>query len=93
MSDINIIQAHSLAPEAARAAAEKVAERIAREFDLACTWHGDTLRFGRSGVEGTLTLAESQAHMNIKLGFLMGAFKDAIESKVAEKMRSVFAAA
>ena len=44
-------------------------------------------------LEGTLTLAESQAHMNIKLGFLMGAFKGAIESKVAEKMRSVFAAA
>jgi putative polyhydroxyalkanoate system protein len=93
MPDINISQAHSLAPEAARAAAEKVAERIAREFDLACTWHGNTLRFGRSGVEGTLTLAENMAHMNIKLGFLMGAFRSVIESKVTEKMRSVFAAA
>lgn len=93
MADINITQAHSLAPEAARAAAEKVAERIAKEFDLACTWHGDTLRFGRSGVEGTLTLAGDKAHMNIKLGFLMGAFRSAIESKVAEKMRSVFVAA
>jgi hypothetical protein len=31
--------------------------------------------------------------MNIKLGFLMGAFKSAIEGKVTEKMRSVFAAA
>jgi putative polyhydroxyalkanoate system protein len=93
MSDINITQPHSLAPEAARAAAEKVADRIAREFGLACNWHGDTLRFGRSGVEGTLTLAENKAHMNIKLGFLMGAFKNAIESKVSEKMRTVFASA
>jgi putative polyhydroxyalkanoate system protein len=93
MSDINITQPHSLEPAAARAAAESIAEKIARELDLACTWHGDTLRFGRSGVEGTLTLADSHAHMNIKLGFLMGAFKHAIESKVSEKMRSVFAAA
>jgi len=93
MSDINITQPHSLEPEAARAAAEQVAQRIAKEFDLACTWQGDTLRFGRSGVEGTLTLAGNKAHMNIKLGFLMGAFKSAIEAKVAEKMRSVFAAA
>ncbi|XLZ72851.1 polyhydroxyalkanoic acid system family protein [Massilia sp. SR12] len=93
MSDINITQAHNLDPAQARAAAEQVAQRIAKEFDLACHWQGDTLKFGRSGVEGTLTLADSAAHMNIKLGFLMGAFKSAIEGKVTEKMRAVFAAA
>jgi putative polyhydroxyalkanoate system protein len=92
MADINIIQPHNLAPAEARVAAEKVAEKMAKEFDLACQWHGDTLKFERSGVAGSLTLAASQAHMNIKLGFLMGAFASAIEGKVAEKMRTVFAA-
>ncbi|UGQ47329.1 polyhydroxyalkanoic acid system family protein [Massilia endophytica] len=91
MADINIVQAHSLAPEQARAAAEQVAGRIAEEFGLSCNWQGDVLRFERSGVEGALTLAPQQAQLQIKLGFLFGAFAPAIEGKVAEKMRKVFA--
>jgi putative polyhydroxyalkanoate system protein len=90
---INIIQEHNLEPAAARAAAEQVAEKLAREFDLVCNWQGDVLRFERSGVEGELTLAPRQAQMQIKLGFLYGAFAPAIHSKVAEKMRKVFGAA
>ncbi|GGC22769.1 polyhydroxyalkanoic acid system family protein [Pseudoduganella buxea] len=90
---INIIQEHNLEPAAARAAAEQVAEKLAREFDLTCNWQGDVLRFERSGVEGELTLAPRQAQMQIKLGFLYGAFAPAIQSKVEEKMRKVFGAA
>ncbi|AVR95677.1 polyhydroxyalkanoic acid system family protein [Pseudoduganella armeniaca] len=90
---INIIQEHNLAPDAARAAAEQVAQKLAKEFDLVCNWHGDVLKFERSGVEGALTLLPQQAQMQIKLGMLYGAFAPAIQSKVAEKMRKVFAAA
>lgn len=91
MADIDIVQAHSLEPAAARAAAEQVAGKIAQEFGLACNWQGDVLRFERSGVEGALTLAPQQARLQIKLGFLFGAFAPAIEGKVTEKMRKVFA--
>jgi len=88
---INITQPHNLGPEAARAAAQQVADKLSRELDLSCQWQGDVLRFTRSGVDGTLTLLENQAQMQIKLGFLYGAFAPAIQSKVAEKMRKVFA--
>lgn len=90
---IHIIQEHNLEPAAARAAAEQVAQKLASEFDLVCSWQGDVLRFERSGVEGALTLLPQQAQMQIKLGMLYGAFAPAIQSKVAEKMRKVFAAA
>lgn len=93
MADINITQEHSLDPAQARAAAEQVAQKMAQEFDLACSWQGDVLRFERSGVEGSLTLAPEQARMKIKLGFLLSAFAPKIESKVAENMRKVFAGA
>lgn len=92
MADIHIVQAHNLTPEKARAAAQQVADKMAQEYDLACTWDGDVLRFGRGGVEGTLTLDERQAQMQIKLGFLYNAFSSAIENKVSENMRKVFAA-
>ncbi|MEO7495538.1 MAG: polyhydroxyalkanoic acid system family protein [Massilia sp.] len=91
MAEISFVQQHQLSPESARAAAQKVAERMARDFDLACEWDGDVLRFGRSGVEGALTLRAQQAALNIKLGFMMSMFAAKIESKVAENMRKVFA--
>ncbi|RJG27042.1 polyhydroxyalkanoic acid system family protein [Massilia cavernae] len=93
MADISIVQDHSLTPEKARDAAQQVADKISREFDLACKWEGDVLRFERSGVNGSLTLRGQQARMQITLGFLMGAFAPTIRAKVAEKMQKVFCAA
>ncbi|NRR33100.1 polyhydroxyalkanoic acid system family protein [Oxalobacteraceae bacterium] len=91
MADINIVQEHHLSPKKAREAAQKVAEQMAAEFDLACAWEGDVLTFERSGVSGSLTLHKHQAQMQIKLGFLFGAFSDKIERKVTENMQKVFA--
>ncbi|MDN4036044.1 polyhydroxyalkanoic acid system family protein [Massilia sp. YIM B02443] len=93
MAEISIVQQHSLSPDAARSAAEQVAQRIAAEYGLDCKWDGDVLRFERSGVEGALTLEHQRAAMRIRLGFFMGAFAPAIEAKVADKMRRVFTAA
>lgn len=90
MADIDIVQDHVLSPEMAHKAAQQVADKLAEEFELACRWDGDVLRFERSGVSGTLTLLPRQARMQIALGFLFGAFAPAIEAKVAEKMRKVF---
>jgi putative polyhydroxyalkanoate system protein len=93
MADINIVQEHRLGMEAARAAARKVADKLAGEYGLACRWDGDVLRFERSGVEGALTLDGERAAMVIRLGFFASAFAPAIEAKVAESMRKVFGAA
>jgi putative polyhydroxyalkanoate system protein len=92
MADINIVQQHSLGTAEARAAAQKVADKLAAEYGLECRWDGDTLRFERSGVEGALALEDRQAALNIKLGFFASAFAPAIESKVSESMRRVFGA-
>jgi len=91
MADISITQQHSLSPDAARTAAQKVADKLSGEYGLHCKWEGNILRFDRSGVEGSLALDERQAALRIKLGFLMSAFAATIEQKVAESMRKVFA--
>jgi putative polyhydroxyalkanoate system protein len=92
MADINIVQEHRLAPEQARVAAQQVADKLAEQFELACRWDGDVLRFERSGVNGSLTLRPNQAQLQIALGFLFSAFSPQIEAKVSEKMRKVFVA-
>ncbi|MBQ5963403.1 polyhydroxyalkanoic acid system family protein [Massilia sp. ZL223] len=93
MAELKIVQEHSLSPAAARTAAEQVAQRLAAEFGLACKWDGDVLRFERSGVDGDLRLEGQNASLRIRLGMLMSAFAPAIEAKVTEKMRKVFAPA
>ncbi|MBE3026108.1 polyhydroxyalkanoic acid system family protein [Janthinobacterium sp. GW458P] len=90
MADINIVQQHKLTAVKAREAAQQVADKLAQEYDLACAWDGDVLRFERSGVDGSLTLETEQAQLQIKLGFLLSAFAPTIEGKIAEKMRKVF---
>ncbi|MFA6072064.1 MAG: polyhydroxyalkanoic acid system family protein [Janthinobacterium sp.] len=90
MADINIVQQHKLTAEKAREAAQQVADKLAQEYDLACAWDGDVLRFERSGVDGSLTLEKEQAQLQIKLGFMLSAFASTIEGKIAEKMRKVF---
>jgi putative polyhydroxyalkanoate system protein len=92
MADISIVQEHGLSPSMARAAAQKVADRIAAEYGLDCRWEGDVLRFARDGVAGSLTLEATRAAMRIQLGFLLGAFAPAIEAKVAASMKKVFVA-
>jgi len=87
MADINIVQQHQLTAEKARAAAQQVADKLAQEYDLACAWDGDVLRFERSGLDGSLTLQKEQAQLNLKL---LSAFAPMIEGKIAEKMRKVF---
>src|SRR5450830_622331 len=60
MADINIVQQHKLTAAKARQAAQQVADKLAQEYDLACAWDGDVLRFERSGVDGSLTLEKSR---------------------------------
>lgn len=93
MAELNIVQQHGLSLDAARTAAEQVAQRLAAEFGLDCAWDGDVLRFERSGVAGDLRLEGQSAALRIRLGMLMSAFAPAIEAKVREKMRKVFAPA
>jgi len=92
MSDIRVTQAHKLTHKKAKAAAQKVAEQMAEEYDMAAEWDGDILRFKRSGVSGKLILSEHEAQLEISLGFLLKAFAPTIEEKIAAKMKKVFSA-
>ena len=91
MADITIHQHHHLNAARARTAAEKVADEMATEFDMAIDWQGDVLHFKRSGVSGTLTLLDRAAQLDITLGFMLKAFAPKIEEQVGRNMAKVFA--
>lgn len=91
MADISIMQDHALSMEQARIAAQKVADQMVAEYEMVAEWSGDVLSFKRTGVSGTLSLAENHAHLEIALGFMLKGFASKIEEKVANNMKKVFA--
>jgi putative polyhydroxyalkanoate system protein len=91
MSDIDIRRKHSLSPAEARAAAEKVAKQLKREFALQYRWEGASLHFERVGVDGRLTVNASEVHLRAKLGLLLAFLKPQIEGKVHEHLDEALA--
>ena len=95
MADIQIERKHGMSMAQARAAAFKWAEQAEEKFDMTCTYEeGSTLdevSFSRSGVSGTLTVTDDAFQLQAKLGFLLGAFKDKIESEIVKNLDALIA--
>jgi hypothetical protein len=95
MADIDIVRQHGMTLYQARKAAFKWAEQAEDKFDMACTYEegktDDICRFTRSGVTGTLAVNQDTFVLTAKLGFLLGAFKDKIESEIVKNLDEMIA--
>jgi len=92
MADIDIHRVHNLGIEAARAAADRMAEHLGRKFDLKGDWQGNVLAFQRPGVTGSLAISDKDLRLSVSLGFLLKAMKGSIESSIAHELDTLFAA-
>ena len=92
MADIHIARTHAMPLKKAREAADKFADQLAEKFDLESAWHGDTLHFKRTGVNGTLTLGRGAVEIHAKLGLLLSAFKSSFEGHIQDNLDHVFGA-
>ena len=93
MADISLTRKHALGRDGARAAAEKMADKLGEKFDLTGNWRGDTLHFSRPGVNGTLAVSATELVLEVTLGFLLKAMKGPIERSVHEQLDKVLASA
>ncbi len=95
MADIQIERKHGMSMAQARAAAFKWAEQAEEKFDMTCTYEEgsttDEVSFSRSGVSGTLTVTGDAFQLQAKLGFLLGAFRDKIESEIVKNLDALIA--
>ena len=95
MPDIRIQRDHTLGLAEARKVAFRWAEQAEEQFDMACTYEegdsSDEVTFTRSGVNGTLLVTASAFDMVVRLGFLLGAFKDRIEGEIVKNLDSLLA--
>lgn len=96
MADIHIEREHQLGMGGARKLAWRWAEQAENDFDMSCTYEEgdgcDEVQFTRSGVSGTLKVSAEKFELDARLGFLLGAFKDRIESEIVKNLDELLAA-
>jgi putative polyhydroxyalkanoate system protein len=86
MAVIDIRRTHTGNVQAAKAAVERVANAIAKEYRIDHHWSGDVLHFDRSGVKGHIEVARDEVHVRVELGFLMRALKPVIEREIERRL-------
>ena len=86
MPELKIEREHALGLAGARAVAERWREQAEQEWGMACESEPgqaqDLLRFARSGVSGELAVSATRFDLQLKLGFLLGAYSARIEEKI-----------
>lgn len=82
MPSIEIHRRHDKSMKEAKAAVERVADKIAERFDVTCGWNGNTLEFERSGVHGKISLGKGEVLVVANLGFLLMALRGTIEAEI-----------
>lgn len=96
MADIHIQRQHHLGLTGARKVAWQWAEQAESEFGMECTYEEgedcDEVAFGRSGVSGTLRVTADHFELDARLGFLLGAFRERIESEIVKNLDELLAA-
>jgi putative polyhydroxyalkanoate system protein len=93
MSDINLARPHSLSIAKAKALVQRAADGLATEYDLKSEWHGNTLRFQRSGVDGQMLVTDSAIELSVTLGLLMKPFKGKFVDRIGRDLDKLLAEA
>jgi putative polyhydroxyalkanoate system protein len=82
MARITVERSHTLGLSGARAKAEELAERLAKEYAVRYQWKGDVLEFKRSGADGTIEVEDDSVRVDLKLGLLLSAMSGAIKREI-----------
>ncbi len=86
MADIKMVRKHHVTVAQAKKIAQKTADDLASEYDLESEWEGDTLKFWRSGVNGSMVVTGSEIRLDVKLGMLLSAFRGKIEQHMEHRL-------
>ncbi|OOG47151.1 polyhydroxyalkanoic acid system family protein [Rhodanobacter sp. C01] len=91
MPSIDIHRPHQLSIAEARAVVDKVAERMREKLGIEGQWHGDTLRFSRPGVSGTIAVSSDTIQVRAELGLMLSPLKGMVEQEIRRKLDEHFA--
>ena len=95
MPDIHITREHALGFPAARKLAFRWAEEAEKRLDMECVYEegktSDLVTFTRLGVNGELKVTKDSFVLDARLGLLLGAFRDKIETEIVKNLDKLLA--
>ena len=95
MPEIHITREHGRGLAEARKLAFKWAETAEQKLDMECVYEegktSDVVTFTRSGVNGELKVTKDSFVLDARLGFLLGAFKERIETEIVKNLDKLLA--
>jgi putative polyhydroxyalkanoate system protein len=95
MADLHILRPHQLGLPKARQLALHWVEQAQTEFGLQCTYEEgqqeDEVGLSRPGMDGRLVVSPDRFELHLKLGFLLGAFKERIEREIVSNFDALLA--
>ncbi len=83
---IHIKQHHSLTHDETRKRLANLAEYLEGRYEGTYSWHGNSLRFQRTGVSGSVELGTGYVELKVKLGLLLVHKKGDIETLIRRHM-------
>lgn len=86
MPSIDLHQPHQLPLAEARARVERVADRMREKFGMDSRWDGDTLRFSRPGVKGSIAVTTDKVAVHAELGLMLSPLKGMVEDEIRRKL-------
>lgn len=87
MPSIKMSQSHNKPLDEVREIAEELMVKLKDSYSIDSNWTGDnSIKFKRTGLDGTLNISDSSVDVNLQLSFLLSSFKSAIESGVKEQL-------
>ena len=92
MPTINISQPHRKPLAEVRRIADEVALQLHKKYKVQATWVGHSrLNFKHSSLVGQLDISENLVCLELKPGFMLGAFCGAIETGVRDQLAAKLA--
>ncbi|AZF03198.1 polyhydroxyalkanoic acid system family protein [Pseudomonas sp. R5-89-07] len=91
MARITVEREHSLGKEGARAKAETLAQKLKDKYGVESSWSGDTLKLKRSGVKGSVLVADDSLRIDVELGLLMSAMSGTLKSEIEKALDKALA--
>jgi len=83
MADIELTRSHSMNPDEARTAVERVARELETDLEVDYEWDGDTLLFDGPGADGKIEIETDAIQVLIDLSAFLRPMKSRVESEAA----------
>jgi putative polyhydroxyalkanoate system protein len=82
MASIVVRRHHDLGIAKAKKLAQSIARKLKNDFGGSYEWHGDVLRFKRTGASGSLAVRDDSVRVHVDLGLLLRPLRSRIEREI-----------